>query len=156
MTYDQSAFLEESNRIEGEEWDELPEGALLRAIWHIGRKIEPKDIKIIHELHRYPFTSYHGGREPIKFGVWRTFDVRVGSWIAPPAIKVNPLMAIYCADWPKMNAWEAHVRFEKIHPFEDLNGRVGRLLWLIKALEEGYDYRIKFLQAFYYQTLKNI
>lgn len=156
MTYDQAAFLEESNRIEGEEWDELPADALRFALAHVRKNMGPFAIQKLHELHRKPFTNYHGGKGPIQFGVWRNFDVRVGSWIAPKAGQINKLMASYCADWPEMSAWEAHVRFEKIHPFEDLNGRVGRLLWLIKALEEGYDYRIKFLQAFYYQTLKNL
>jgi len=33
-----------------------------------------------------------------------------------------------------MNSWEAHNKFEAIHPFQDLNGKVGRLIWLSKAI----------------------
>jgi Fic family protein len=58
-------------------------------------------------------------------------------------------------DWDKMDSYEAHVRFEKIHPFQDGNGRIGRAIWLKKALNEGYDYRISFLHKFYYQTLSH-
>lgn len=154
LTTKQTAFLEESNRIEGEEWFELPTEAMEFALDLVRRSIRPGDIEKLHELHRKPFTNFHGGREPIHFGRWRNIHVRVGRWTAPHPVEVGGLIAGYCADWKNMNAWEAHVRFEKIHPFEDLNGRVGRLLWLIKALEEGYDYSLSFLQTFYYQTLK--
>ena len=150
-----SAFLVQSNKIEGEEWFELPDEAMEFALAHVGKNVHPLDILRLHELHRKPFTNFHGGKEPITFGAWRKHDVRVGNWLAPNHGKVNGLMAEYCSDWPKMNAWEAHCRFESIHPFEDLNGRVGRLLWLIKAVENGYDGRISFLRMFYYQTLKN-
>ena len=32
-----------------------------------------------------------------------------------------------------------HVRFEQIHPFEDYNGRVGRLIMMKKCLRHGVD-----------------
>lgn len=57
---------------------------------------------------------------------------------------------------PKLDAWEAHNRFQKIHPFEDLNGRTGRLIWLHKAIDEGYTGRIGFLHAYYYATLSRM
>ena len=144
-------FLEESNRIEGEYWEHLPKKAIDYALAQ--RAMTPFHIVRIHELHEEGFTLFHGGRSPIKFGEWRDHDVCVGSWVAPPYKKIGKLMTDYCMDWNKMDAWEAHCRFEAIHPFPDLNGRVGRLLWLIKAVQEGYDGSIPFLQKFYYQTL---
>lgn len=33
--------------------------------------------------------------------------------------------------------FEAHIEFEKIHPFSDGNGRVGRLLMIYSCLEQG-------------------
>lgn len=32
-----------------------------------------------------------------------------------------------------------HVRFEKVHPFEDYNGRVGRLIMMKECLRYGID-----------------
>jgi hypothetical protein len=154
ITLGQSAFLRESNSIEREDWGKLPEEALAFALAHVGKNIHPGDIRNLHLKHKDACVLFHGGQEHIHYGEWRKDGVRVGAWIAPEAKDLNMLMADYCADWKEMNAFEAHVRFEKIHPFEDLNGRTGRILWLIKALEEGYDYSIPFLQAFYYQSLR--
>ena len=52
---------------------------------------------------------------------------------------------------------EFHARFEKIHPFQDGNGRVGRLIMFKECLRSGVvpfiiDARIKLL---YYNGLKN-
>lgn len=153
MPQKQLNFLIESNLIEGEEWSVLPESALVFALAHVGKSISPTDIKSIHARHEEGYKSCHG-QNSVRWGEWRRGLVRVASWVAPSPADVSRLMAEYCADWKQMSAWQAHVRFEHIHPFDDGNGRVGRLLWLIKALEEGYDYSIPFLHAFYYQTLK--
>ena len=50
-----------------------------------------------------------------------------------------------------------HYKFEKIHPFEDGNGRIGRLIMFKECLKNGI---IPFIidvghQAFYYRGLKN-
>ena len=51
-------------------------------------------------------------------------------------------------------AYEAHCRYETLHPFTDGNGRSGRVLWLwmmggIEVVPLG------FLHSFYYQALSN-
>ena len=89
-------------------------------------------------------------------GKYRTCNVRVGSYVAPKWEKVEFMMHSYMDKFEKMNSWEAHNEFEKIHPFQDLNGRVGRLIWLSKALNEGYYFKLPFLQAYYYQTLNHV
>lgn len=155
-SYDLHNFLVESNAIEGEEWDEIQMEAGEFALSLVNKRVSVKDILKIHELHRKPFTNFHGGESPIKFGEFRKCNVRVGNYVAPGWRKVPRLMEEYCKDWDKMDSWEAHCRFESIHPFPDLNGRVGRLLYLSKAIEnEGYLFSIPFLQKFYYSTLSH-
>lgn len=89
-------------------------------------------------------------------GKWRKVKVKVGNHIPPGPIAVPYLMGEFMKRFDKMNAWEAHNRFQDIHPFQDLNGRVGRLIWLSKAYqEEGYSFQRTFLHEYYYQTLSN-
>lgn len=53
-------------------------------------------------------------------------------------------------------AWDAHVRYEMIHPFIDGNGRSGRALWLWQMVRmEEWDFRIPgFLHMAYYEALR--
>jgi Fic family protein len=67
-------------------------------------------------------------------GMYRNYLVRVGSYIAPDWQDIKNLMnsLLEYIEKEKINpvvlSAIAHYRFEKIHPFGDGNGRIGRLL----------------------------
>jgi len=86
-------------------------------------------------------------------GRFRDCAVTVGGHSCPHHTELVELMVEYVANLDDMDSWTAHNEFEKIHPFQDLNGRTGRLIWVSKAIDEGYDFSIPFLQKYYYQTL---
>ncbi|MBI5064773.1 Fic family protein [Candidatus Woesearchaeota archaeon] len=69
-------------------------------------------------------------------GVLRDYLVRVGNYLAPDWQDLKNLMKKFF-DWYEKNrkimnpielAARAHYKFEKIHPFGDGNGRIGRLI----------------------------
>lgn len=142
-------FMRESNWIEGERESETL-GRLHRNDIYAARKFLglPTTQEALKALH-YELSE---GR-PILRGRHRTCDVRVGRQIMPSWKEVPVLMDVFFDSLPHLNSWEAHRRYEAIHPFEDLNGRTGRLLWLQKFIEEGNGTPQSFLQMFYYQTL---
>lgn len=163
MTKDQvlEKFMRESNAIEGE-LEYLP--FVNPGGWPVQRgrlnngditackeflKLKKLDIDAILDLHAR--LGKYLKQEWV--GRFRLCNVRVGSYLAPDWREVPELMKKYMEEFPSMPSWKAHNEFEKIHPFQDLNGRTGRLLWLWKARNEQYNFSIPFLQAYYYQTL---
>jgi Fic family protein len=145
--YSQEAmFMLQSNRIEGE--DRLNPGDE-EAIEYMKLGLSSlQDILNIHTILGKHLKQPWVGR-------LRRVNVHVGDYAPPDHTRLLDLMQDY-VQWyrlPIISSFEAHNEFELIHPFQDLNGRVGRLIWLSKALQEGYKYNIPFLQAYYYQVL---
>lgn len=138
------AFMNESNKIEGEEMGKYD---LAAAKFSTSFDFVPENIRKLHGI-------VASGRN-CKPGKWRTCQVYVGSYIPPKPQLITKQMETFCRQWPIMDSWQAHNLFERIHPFQDLNGRVGRLLWLNKAIKEGYSGRLSFLHKYYYQTLQH-
>lgn len=80
--------------------------------------------------------SIFGETKPELAGKIRDYNVRVGSYLAPNYTEVkkqmNELIKFIELEKGDINPVElaaiVHYRFEKIHPFGDGNGRIGRLL----------------------------
>ncbi|MDP2907788.1 MAG: Fic family protein [Nanoarchaeota archaeon] len=95
------------------------------------KKREDLDFHIILKWHKELFQN----TKPDIAGKLRDYLVRVGDYRAPDWQDVESLMKgfiKFCQNNKKMNpvelAAKAHYKFEKIHPFGDGNGRVGRLI----------------------------
>jgi len=138
-------FMIQSNAIEGEKGLNPGDFEAIEYACHLRINGED-DLKNLHNiLGKYLNKGW--------VGEYRKIDVTVGKYSPPHHMDVPDLMTKYFSEFDRMDSWEAHNKFEEIHPFQDLNGRMGRLIWLSKALDEGYTFKLSFLHAYYYQTL---
>ena len=125
------------------------------------KKREPIVIGLILKWHKSLFQE----TKPDIAGKFRHYLVRVGGYIAPDWQDVKKLMrelVEFYENNKKKNAIELaarmHYNFEKIHPFGDGNGRVGRLLMNYILWQNGYPMLIieyKKRKAYYKALEKN-
>ena len=95
-------------------------------------------------------------------GEYKRLDNVVGEMETCPAKEVHGEMAKLLAWWKHAdktleNLLDLHVRFEGIHPFQDGNGRVGRLILLKECLKYGITPFViaENFKQFYYLGLKD-
>ena len=159
-------FMRESNAIEGEVdscgrhcCDHRKPGKLydndVEAVKYVidcvNDELEPS---VHHILHLHKILSED---RPLQYkGEWRRCNVTVAGRMCPIYQDVPSLMERYFGMWHSLTSYEAHHKFEGIHPFEDLNGRTGRLLWLWRMIEQTSEkeaFALPFLHRYYYQSL---
>ena len=110
--------------------------AIRYVIEHIPDKLTQTLIKKIHFILTYG--TYADRKEKISSGSYRTRKSKMGIRASQIETTVADLLKEYENEAATMECiLDFHVRFEKIHPFEDYNGRVGRLIMLKECLRHG-------------------
>lgn len=131
-----SDWIRESNLIEGV--DERAEDERSTKAWEWFVQA-PLRVDIILQLHHRIMSDKLGKLA----GNFRTHDVRVGNRICPPWHEVESLMWNWFFVFQHANTEqtikEAHVAFEKVHPFIDGNGRSGRMIMNHQRVKAGLE-----------------
>jgi len=119
-------FIKESNAIE-DVHDEDAIGTSL-ATYEILTQYDELTADAIKEAHQKLLSD----RQPQIAGEYRTQYVQINGEIPPEPEEVPELMDNLLSTVPttQFEAIDWHIRFEKIHPFIDGNGRIGRLIYL--------------------------
>lgn len=101
----------------------------------------PLSQSFIKKLH-YTLTygTYADRKDNLRPGEFRNKASKFGV----PLSSISPALSNLLKDYEKgavdmERILDFHVKFEQIHPFEDYNGRVGRLIMLKECLRHGID-----------------
>lgn len=95
-------------------------------------------IKKLHHILTYG--TYADRKENLRPGEFRISKSKIGI----PHKDITPALTALLKEYEKgavdmERTLDFHVRFEHIHPFEDYNGRVGRLIMMKECLRHGID-----------------
>ncbi len=129
-------WIRQSNLIEGVD-DPQEDWTSERAWADLQQQI--LSVRTILDLHY--FIMQH--QRPEIAGKFRRVEVTVGGYEPPKPSFVRLLTDEWVRNWsnrPRLSrgqVQESHIQFEKIHPFEDGNGRVGRMLMNWMAVKNG-------------------
>lgn len=170
LTHDQTRYIFETNTIGAEKNEVINVDDVIETANHfrcidmiIDNAKEALSEKFIKELHFILKTGASDSRkEWFAVGDYKRRPNEVGGMETAlseeTAGKMKNLLAGYNSEDRKTleDILEFHVRFEKIHPFQDGNGRVGRLIMFKECLKYNI---VPFiiednLKLFYYRGLK--
>lgn len=118
--------------------------------------------RYIKDLHALLKNGTSDSRKPwFAVGAYKRLNNVVGEMETCPVERVRAEMARLVADYAASQKTiddiiDFHVRFESIHPFQDGNGRVGRLILLKECLKNGHTPFIVTddIKRFYYLGLE--
>ena len=170
LTHDQTMYIFETNTI-GFENETVSVDDIVETVNHfrcidyvIENAEKPLTESFIKALHKMLKTGTSDSRkEWFEVGNYKRFANEVGGRITSAPEEVPEKMKELLTDYSKKtnvtidDIIDFHYRFESIHPFQDGNGRVGRLIMLKECLR----YKIvpfiitDDLKMFYYRGLKN-
>lgn len=107
---------------------------------------KPLTIEFFKELHRIVLDRLSASAGYLRQEESAIFNqVGVAVYLTPAPQQIRSMLdelMVFCntnSDQPAIAAAVAHIWFEKIHPFDDGNGRVGRLLAHTLLGRDGYD-----------------
>lgn len=137
-----TAFLMNSNLIENEHSVEALEDA--HEAWNYALTVKEMRLRHLLKIHELLMKRLN----PRIVGKIRKCDVFVGNRICMKPAKLKRELASYFNDFNKqidtkniaatqIISRAFHVEFEKIHPFEDGNGRTGRIIYNWQRLKYG-------------------
>ena len=141
MKKEEIEFLKESNAIEGEYSKEALEDT--KEAWEFAKVCNKKGIPIDIGFIKLVHFSLMKNLNPRIAGHIRKCDVWVGGRKGVQPIIIESLLIDLCNVYTynqiekKDKIKHFHIRFEHIHPFEDGNGRTGRILMNIQRLKIG-------------------
>ena len=168
LSHEQTRFIYETNSI-GVTDQSVNVDDVVETVNHfrcidliIQRACEPLTEALIFELHKILKTGTSDSRlDWFAVGEYKRIPNEVGGCKTTPPQEVSRAMSMLLDDYHREKEKRLedlinfHVRFERIHPFQDGNGRVGRLILFKECLNYGI---VPFviqddLKMFYYRGL---
>lgn len=151
-------FLEESNEIEGV-WDFVSLDQAIYA-WQYLKEHPKLNTHVILKAHKILMLKQ--SLMPNEKGYFRTIPVYIAGRecpvLSPDGWTLSTVVSQWCHEstaQPQM--WKIHhIAFEKIHPFVDGNGRLGRMLMNWQRLKAGMEILVirEKERNYYYQWFK--
>jgi Fic family protein len=131
-------YIHQSNLIEG--YDDLRADQMSLAAWDwlIRRNRKTLEKFIVCHLQKR-ITLFQTDLQPEWRGQYRKIDVWVGGRKGKAPALIDRAMENWMQVLHFTHPKTAHVEFEKIHPFADGNGRVGRMLMWWQQLQRGEE-----------------